>query len=203
MDAKSTNKYDEVFMEQASLGFYRFQNRYMKTEKMKLILDRQEILNKSFVYTPDVRDKVLQFQNVYTQQFKEAIENVLSVEEFVKAKMENNKSCISDYTIDFEVHLYSPKKYSHIDEMESCPFFYFESYCLGFGEDITKSNEAFDLVLPPEFTSNTLNHPLQGIEHNYLIHELFDHTILTYSDILETEQVWIEAKLCMQKIFDL
>ena len=41
-------------------------------------------------------------------------------------------------------------------------------------------------------------HPLQGDQHCYLMHHLYDHKYLSLDKILSIEQIWYELSVCHQ-----
>jgi hypothetical protein len=200
MENNLSTEYYAVFLEQAEMRFLNFNVQYMKTDKMKVLRERQRKLNTDFVYTPDIHERMLYFQNVYTQKCREAFEYSKLIEAFVKERMNDVDNAVDDFNLEFEISFFSPKKYDFIEVMDGNPFFTFSISML---YSNNPEFDMFDEILQPEFTAHTTNHPLQGIKHNFLIHELFDHTILAYTDILETENIWVEAHFCVQKIFDL
>jgi len=161
------SEYDAVFLEQAQMGFLEFNVQFMKTPKMKLLKERQRILNETFVYSPEVREKVIYFIKIFTQKCKEAVESTKAINDFVKERMTDEQYVISDFDIDFNIDFFSQKKYEHSDEMEGVPFFVFSSSFLNRMLIPNAKSSMFDEILEPEFTAHSSNHPLQTIKHSF------------------------------------
>lgn len=198
MDDKSF--FNGLFLEQAIMGLSNFKKKDKTGTSMKILQKRRNYLNKTFILTPQISNKVKELQDVFTQKMKICVEYTKTLEAQILQKQTETHSDFEDYYIEFRVSLFSPNKYADIEEMEGQPFYSFKEVFVENGN--LENDSPFDYTLPPEFTALNKNHPLQGIHHNMLMHDLFDHhDILSYSDIIDVEEIWIEPIIRLQNIF--
>ncbi|HPH16221.1 MAG TPA: hypothetical protein PK029_03550 [Bacteroidales bacterium] len=189
--------YEELFIEQAIVGLSNFKIKHENNTSMNMLQKRRNYLNKKFIQTPEISKKVIQIQDIFTQKIKMCVEYTKILEVQILHTMKESNADLDEYYIEFRVSLFAPKKYVHILEMEGKPYYSFKEV---FVENTNIEDDSpFDYTLPPEFTAFTKNHPLQGIHHNMLMHDLFDHhDIVSYSDILDVEEIWIEPIIRLQ-----
>lgn len=186
--------YDKLFLDQAILGKSVFDD----TKKLSILKRRRDLLNNEFKYTPEVAKKVMNLQDIFTQKMKTCLEFTQSIETQIKQKIKESPVDIDYDFVEYEVSLWSSKKYAHVKELEGLPFY---SYNIMYTINI---DFLLDFKLPPGFTALTHNHPIQGIHHNMLLHDLFDHhPILSFTDILEVEEIFIEPTIRLQNNFKL
>lgn len=188
--------YEELFIEQAILGFHNFYSENKNSKKMEMLYSRKYLLDKNYIYSHKTRKKTLHLQDILTQKIKETVEFTQEFEYQILDEYEKKDSIITSYYIDYTINLYSHKKYEHIPQMNGKPFFSFDEIFIK--EIRTKERYCpYAKTIEPEFTAfHILNHPLQGIYHNDIIHDLFSHHyILSYSDIIDIEEFCIEPKI--------
>lgn len=120
--------------------------------------------------------------------------------------MQNQDTFISDYELSFKLSLFAEKKYADIPDLQGNPLFQCEPiwfYKAGTGEESEKNRHKDWLFKTDHTEVIEEGHPLYGFHHCYLFHDLIDHTILSFQDIVDIEDIWLEVVLRIQNFQDI
>ena len=114
--------------------------------------------------------------------------------------MSQPNSFISDYEIQFQFQYFSEVKYSHIPSLQGNPFFEHEPIFYHKADrPKPEIEEAKDWLFNTSHTEIIKEgHPIYNFNHCYIFHDLLDHTILSYQDIIDIEDIWIDVVLRVQ-----
>jgi len=194
------NKYDKVFLKQARLGYSKFSSHYHRKSQEEDLRDRKHALNKEFVFSEENVNRLSHINTLLADKSKAAYEMAEKLESYILPVMKDPDTFISDYEIEFEVCYFAEKKYSHIPDLQGNPFFecrpiWFYKADRNEAECQEHKNWLFNTDHTEVFQGRQ---PLSSFKHSYLFHDLIDHTILSYQDIADIEDIWIEVVLTVQ-----
>ena len=173
-----------------------------------LLRDRQIRLNKEFPFTPEQVSRIEQINSRLDQKYRAAIKQAQTLCDFAQKQVETDPF-VSDYEIDFSIDIYASDKYSYIPEMECIPI-YSGHPNMGLTKHDFKQgksnpgniNEGGSLQWFLEENHNEFrfrsDHPLKHQHHCWLLHELYDHTYLSWQDILYIKEIWVDVVLVTQ-----
>ena len=194
------NKYDKVFLKQARLGYSKFLSHYHRKSQEEDLRDRKHALNKEFVFSEENVNRLSHINKLLADKSKDAYEMAEKLESYILPGMKDPDTFISDYEIEFEVCFFAEKKYSHIPDLQGNPFF--ECQPIWFSKADRKEAECKehkDWLFNTDHTEVFQGRQqLSSFKHSYLFHDLIDHTILSYQDIADIEDIWIEVVLTVQ-----
>ena len=193
------NKYDKAFFQQARMGYSNFA-RTRRDIKENVLKERKHELNKQFEFTAE---NINRFKNINNLLFKKSFEAYQTAEIFennILAMMSQPNSFISDYEIQFQFQYFSEVKYSHIPSLQGNPFFEHEPIFYHKADrPKPEIEEAKDWLFNTSHTECIQEgHSLNNFSHCYIFHDLLDHTILSYQDIIDIEDIWIDVVLRVQ-----
>lgn len=160
---------------------------------------RQKYFNKQFRFSKKNIFKIKQVNDLLSQKSKAAYAQAEGLERYLLQQMQEPGSFISDYEIEFCVSLWSPRKYVHIEELESNPFFEYKPFIFNFrkrNDNLKKIEEHKHWM----FEENHYDYPveLESFSHSCLLHDLYDHTWLSWQDIADIEEVRVEIVVRVQ-----
>jgi len=194
------NKYDKLFLKQARMGYSNYLHRYHRKGWDPELNERKHLLNKEFVFSDNNINRLSVINALLTAKSEDAYQHAEKLENFVLSFMQNPDTFISDYELQFKLNFFSERKYSNIPDLQGNPFFECEPIWFAKAD----SNES-DRKWHKDWLFNTDHtevihegHPLYSFRHCYLFHDLIDHTILSYQDIVDIEDIWIEVVLTVQ-----
>ena len=194
------NKYDKLFLKQARMGYSKFFSRHHRKGYDYELNDRKHLLNKEFVFSDNNVNRLSVINARLTEKSAEAYQYAEKLENFVLTMMQHPDTFISDYEIQFKLNFFSERKYSCIPDLQGNPFF--ECEPIWFAKaDCNESDRKWhkDWLFNTDHTEVIHEgHPLYSFRHCYLFHDLIDHTILSYQDIVDIEDIWIEVVLTVQ-----
>ncbi len=194
------NKYDKVFLKQARLGYSKFLTHYHRRSQEEDLRDRKHALNKEFVFSEENVKRLSHINTLLADKSKAAYEMAEKLESFILPAMKDPDTFISDYEIEFEVCFFAEKKYSHIPDLQGNPFF--ECRPIWFykaDRNEAECKEHKDWLFNTDHTEVFQGRQaLSSFKHSYMFHDLIDHTILSYQDIADIEDIWIEVVLTVQ-----
>ena len=194
------NKYDKVFLKQARLGYSKFLTHYHRKSQEEDLRDRKHALNKEFVFSEENVKRLSHISKLLGDKSRDAYEMAEKLESYILPAMKEPDTFISDYEIEFEVCFFAEKKYSHIPDLQGNPFF--ECKPIWFSKADRKESECKehkDWLFNTDHTEVIREgHPLSTFQHSYLFHDLIYHTILSYQDIADIEDIWIEVVMTVQ-----
>lgn len=192
------DKYEKVFLEQAMLGYWEFCNRYRGKKKFEDINKRQTIQNKNFEFTKSNISKIEKINNHLNFKFREAYKQAEEIEHNLLDKMKHNDSFVKDYEIEFKISLFSENKYANNEDLQGNPFFSMKPSISYFKNDGSSSNKSKEWLL--EADHNEYSNTLKNQKHCYWFHDLYDHTYLSWPDIVDIEEIWIEVIISVQSL---
>ncbi|NJK98925.1 MAG: hypothetical protein HC905_32020 [Bacteroidales bacterium] len=143
---------------------------------------------------------------MFDRASKDAYKKAEEIEKYFINDMKSGKSCMYDYEIKFNVNYYARKKFMGFKEMQNIPIhtcdFAISYYKHGRRKDIEESkhwqfNENHNMF------QHRKGHPLKHQFHTYLMHDLTEHSDLSFSDILSIDEVQIETKLLINHKYKL
>jgi len=199
------DKYDEIFLEQAKIGYNNFNKQYHHfSDKSNLLRQRKIQLNNQFEFTEKNVKRINEINQILRQKTESAFDNAEYLENSILDLIKGARPFISDYEIEFKLSLFSPQKYSKIEDLDGNPFFEYNPI-LGFNKSVDSPGlieikKNIDLLQTNFNEFQFSEHPLKEQNHCYLLHDLYDHTILSWQDIVDLEEIWFEVILTLQNI---
>jgi len=193
---------NEIFLEQARIGYANYFRLYHNKKRFQILNDRKHNQNKRFVFDDYNLTRVERINNLLDKKLKDAYHQAGQLEQNLIHEIENKNSFISDYEIDFNLSLYAENKYKDIEDLQGNSFFEFRPTIGYYKYD---KDKIFENEKHKEWLLNTnhneyenTGHPLKNQHHCWLLHELYDHTYLSWQDIVDIEEVWFEVILTVQ-----
>ncbi len=170
-------------------------------EKRNALIKRKTDQNSQFTFNESQVKKIEELNGVLSQKQYATNNQATVYEKKILHKISNKDSFIDDYEIDFNVALFAEKKFEQFEEMDGNPFYQFKAL-MGFtkhhGGDVNADLNDWYLNTNHNMYQWHKSHPLQHQHHCYLLHYLYDHTILAWQDIIDIEEIWIEIDLKVQ-----
>lgn len=159
-----------------------------------ILAKRERELNKKFVFSAEVIEKIKKLNTLLHNKQKLIRENskhILILQEELLAK-----GLIDDYNIDTELQLYNDDYYIKWNEetFDGNPFY--TDYTLHLFEHLDK-DEIFFADNWNEFIS-IKNHPLRNEHFCYLFKHISNSHYLAWEDILRIDDIWIDIKIDYQ-----
>ena len=183
------------------MGYSDFFKRYHRKSQYLDLLERKHLLNKDFDFSEDNIKRLSDINSQLAEKSEAAYQKAEKLENDVLTLMQNHDPFISDYEIQFNLSFFSERKYSNIPDLEGNPIYESEPiwfYKTEFGKESNK-NEHKDWYFKTDHTELfSEGHPLNNFPHCYLFHDLIYHTILSYQDIVDIEEIWLEVILRIQ-----
>ena len=195
------NKYDKVFLQQARMGYSRFLGRYHRRIQDEDLRERRYLLDKKFDFSETNIKRLKDINDLLTERSIAAYQHAEKLESEVLTLMKNPNPFIMDYEIEFELSFFAERKYSHIPDLQGNPFFECKPIWFQKAEHGKESDrkEHKDWLFKTDHREGIReNHPLSGFPHCYMFHDLIDHSILCYQDIVDIEDIWMEVVLTVQ-----
>ena len=201
------NNNDKLFLNHAQYDkYYEYYLAYTDKKKWRehksQLYKRRNAMDKKFKFTKRNLLRLKQINKMLRAKEQKAYQLARQYETTVLKDMNTNKF-ISDYEIDFEIALFSDKKYKNVEDMVGNPF-YTDKYALHiFKKDSQTPKEAGEYekwLFESNHNDMGEKQPLYGQKHCALFHHLYDHTYLAWQDIIEVEEIWIEVILRLQNI---
>jgi len=200
------NKNDKLFLNHAQFDkYYEYYLAYTDKKKWREhkvpLYKRRNAMDKKFKFTRRNMIRLNQINQMLRAKEKKAYQLASQYETTILKNMNTNKF-ISDYEIDFEIALFSDKKYKNVEDMVGNPF-YTDKYALHFFKKDSLVQSEVEHCEKWRLSNHNYmgeTHPLYGQKHCSLFHHLYDHTYLAWQDIIEVEEIWIEVILRLQNI---
>lgn len=192
--------HDRMFLKQARLGYSKILYQYHRKNPNVVLGERKHLLDKNFVFTDEAVHRLSRINSLLTEKGQAAYEHAVSLEKEIVKLMNQPDSFIMDYEMEFELSFFADKKYSHIPDLEGNPFYEYTPIIYHKLTDKESRDEHQMEWLFKTDHRETLreDHPLSGFSHCYLFHDLIDHSILSYQDLLDIEDIWIDVQLTIQ-----
>jgi hypothetical protein len=154
------------------------------------IKKRNHFIESQFEWTQEIREKLTLVNEKLILEEKRVFLAHRQLEKVCKLMVKNKT--IDDFNIDIELSFYNKKHYKKYE-----PSIY--------GNPFFKSTDDFMLFQKHEAEYNAephnehrINAPLPEINHCYSFHSLYDHSHLTWFDIYNIDEVWMEIKIDYQ-----
>ena len=195
---------EKVFIQQA----IEQRNIVFDHEWRRQLMERKYILDSQFIFTPD-NIKKIEIVNNWLKEVEHKTLNFsksLSIECLQNRKIDDS-AFLTDYELEYELHLWADNKYREIEELIGNPFFSCRMTLPNYKterDEKLKQNpynpdaEHWVLNVNHNAFAHAENHPLRDQSHCWTLHELYDHTYLSWQDIIETESIWFEIDLKLQ-----
>jgi hypothetical protein len=198
------SSYERNFLDQATIGYSDF-HRYRSKSKVLSLHERKNQLNKKFEFTAENLLKIEKINELLQDKLLKAYNTAEVLEEELICKQHLNENFISDYEIEFRLSLFSKEKYSGIEDLDGNSFFTYEplllSFCKRDGNCTQQDIDDYkDSLKSTNYNDFPVGHPLHYQHHHLLLHDLEDHTILAWQDIIDIDQIWIEVIINVQNI---
>lgn len=201
------SKYEANFNDQAIIGYSDFRRNRHKSKVLSLH-ERKNHLNKRFEFTDENLLKIEIINELLQDKLLKAYNTAEVLEEELICKQHLNENFISDYKIEFRLSLFSKEKYSGIQDLDGNSFFTYEPSLLFFykrNENCTQQDiyEYKVSLKSTNYNDHPIGHPLHSQHHHLLLHDLEDHTILAWQDIIDIDEVWFEVIVNVQNISEM
>ena len=168
-----------------------------KEEKRKLSA-RRNALNRNFLFTDDNIGKLRKLNDILHKRETVIHAHANRLRKIQKEWVGNK--WIDEYELECTMMLWNSKLDILDPEFEGNPFH--ESSLIHFGNTDNDVDEVFFTDNWNEF-AHSPDHPLSKEFHCYTFHHIYDHTVLSWSDIVEIDQVWIEIEVRNQFLIDI
>ena len=196
------NKNDKLFLKQARLGYSNLLYQYHRKSPNEILSNRKHLLNEKFDFSDANIKRLSDINSLLSERGKAAYEIAEKQENQIVELMRNPGSFIFDYEIEFLITFFAEQKYSHIPDLEGNPFFEWKPMqfikCIDIEQRVEREKDKERLFKEDYRETFFASQPLSGFCHCYLFHDLIYHTILSYQDIVDIEDVWIEVILTVQ-----
>ena len=194
--------YDKLFLKQARLGYSNLLHRHHDKSPDSILRQRKHLIDKDFVFTEANIKQFSVLNSLLAEKGEAAYEHAEKLEREIVSLMKKPDSFIMDYEIEFELSFFAEKKYSHIPELEGNPFFECKPIMYHKLIDMKQKGESENhkdwLFKTDHRETFHEDHSLSGFPHCYLFHDLIDHSILSYQDLFDIEDIWIDVVLTIQ-----
>jgi hypothetical protein len=157
-----------------------------------MLWERQQLLNKKFNFT---KKRIQKLQSL-SDMFKTEEQRIKPHADRISSLQANwlSEKLIDDYEIEVHIECWNNNYYRKQDEsFYKNPFF------------IDRSINLFHKIDNDSFYNDNWNefqfmeeHILRDQFHCYSLHHLYDHTILSWWDIMKIDNVWIEIQVINQ-----
>lgn len=195
-------KYDKLFLKQARLGYANILHRHHDKSPDCVLRERKHLMDKDFAFSDANIKRLSDINSLLAEKGEAAYEHAELLEKEIVSLMKKPDPFIMDYEIEFELSFFAENKYSHVPDLEGNPFFECKPimyYKLIDQKKRGESENHKDWLFKTDHRETIHEgHPLSGFSHCYLFHDLIDHTILSYQDLLDIEDIWIDVVLTIQ-----
>ena len=171
-----------------------------------LLSKRCRIKNKQFNFTPEIVESFARLDSLFDQASKEAYKKAEEIEKYFISEMKSGKSHMYDYEIDFNVNYYARKKFMGFNEMLNIPIHTCDfaiSYYKQVGRKDVEESKHWQFKENHNMFQHFKEHPLKHQFHTYLMHDLTEHSDLSFSDILSIDEVQVETELLINHNYKL
>jgi hypothetical protein len=172
-------------------------NERNESEK-KAIYDRNEHLNSQFKWSIELDEKLMLINNKLREEEKKVFNQYRKIEKQCKVMIAKKE--IKDFNIEVESDYWNNKHYNNYDPVVYGNPFYkntSDSFMTGYrqlGEEYQTdcSNTVSQMLFIPQDSL------IAKANHCYSFHHLYDHSALTWFDIYNIDEVWMEIKVDYQ-----
>lgn len=188
--------------------------RVIDKEIIEYLKIRQRKLNETFEWTAENREKLLRLNEKYIACWEKLRAEALCLVQDLKKRIDKNDSFLHDFEIEAKVtsNIYAPDEDGDMCSMEDCieevlfialgkKYFSTENWAFINSIDCLDNNNL--LYLNPE-QNWSKSHCFKGhFDNDFIsqaIHDLYDHTCLSFPDILRINSLWAELQILHQHI---
>ncbi|MFV5701197.1 hypothetical protein ACM55F_04925 [Flavobacterium sp. XS2P12] len=182
------------------IGFIRAIQKHSneRTEKEEKAIDnRNEYINSQFKWSTKLDEKLVLINDTLREEEKKVFNQYRKIEEQCKLMVANKE--IEDLNIKVESEYWNNKHYKKYDPKVYGNPFYINTWddFVGFRQleeeyDNSCSNTVSEMLFIPQDSL------IAKANHCYSFHHLYDHTNLTWFDIYNIDEVWMEIKVDYQ-----
>jgi hypothetical protein len=214
------NKYS--FEQLENMALHNIQLMRKKEERHKnaieeMLFVRKMKLNNEFVFTQGNIEKILRLNQRFMECFEKLKKESAAIVEELEAKINNNDPFLQDYEIEAKVTPFilaqdedsgeCVEPHSGIYELlrDVLPDFIlqFDPRCLLKQHQFYQENEIHcDKSTNWNNLVGAKNGELADHYISYALHELYDHTLYSISDILKINELWVEIKVTYQNFVE-
>ena len=163
----------------------------------KAIDDRNEFINSQFKWSTELDEKLVLLNDTLREEEKKVFNQYRKIEKQCKLLVDYKE--IEDFNIQLESEYWNNKHYKKYDpEIYGNPFYkntwdpFMGSRQIEEEYDNSCSNTVSQMCFIPKDSL------IAKANHCYSFHHLYDHTDLTWFDIYNIDEVWIEIKVDYQ-----
>lgn len=183
------------------IGFIRAIQKHSseRTEsEKKAIEDRNEYIDNQFKWSTELDEKLVMLNNILRQEEKKVFNKYRKIEKQCELMVDNKG--IKDFNIDVEFECWNNKHYKKYNpEVYGNPF-YTNDWDSFMSSQQQQGNEY--KIACYNTVSQMLFIPKDSLiakaNHCYSFHHLYDHADLTWFDIFNIDEVWVEIKVDYQ-----
>lgn len=153
------------------------------------LVERNRYVNIVFEFTPEVCKKLLLLNKKLLEEEKRIFGLYKNIQKQCKELVAGK--FIDDYEIEIKLECWNDNYYKKFaPSIDGSPFFVTEYNFMGFQEAITYTEL--------DFNDTNLKATMPKIKHCYSFHNLYDHTNLTWFDLCNIDEIWIELIVIYQ-----
>lgn len=195
---------NELFIKHAVSGDGTSYQTLDKGKKDKLYL-RKYMLDESFQFTSRKVQRLNDINQLLAERSLMAYDQAGKIQNNLQLEMKTEGSFINDYEIMFHLSLFAENKYRKIEELEGNPFFKCDILLPLYKVEENKDSQMIHWSLFENHNAyqHRDNHPLKHQYHCAFFHELYHHTFLSWQNIMDVEQIWIEINIILQNFSNL
>lgn len=169
-----------------------------RTKKEEKAIDtRNEYINSQFKWSTELDEKLVFLNDTLRKEEKKALNQYRKIEKQCELMVDNKE--IKDFNIQLESEYWNNKHYKKYDsEIYGNPFYkntwdpFMGSHQMEEEYDNSCSNTVSQMCFVPQDSL------IAKSNHCYSFHHLYDHTDLTWFDIYNIDEVWMEIKVDYQ-----
>ncbi len=162
-------------------------------EEEKILFERKIELNSNFDWSDENIEKLRKINDLLHKKEAEVHKHANWLRSRHKEWMESKR--IEDFEMQVQIKLYSSEYERFHPGMKGKPFF-IDKYLAGFGHKEDDPDNAFVNESWNEYAHSS--NPIAKDYHCHTFHCIYDHTILSWEDIIKIEYIGIDIKVWNQ-----
>jgi hypothetical protein len=124
------------------------------------------------------------------------LDEAIKLDKALKARVDDKDDCLDDYEIELQLSFYLLESDERFIENEDNILASIDEYLKGVSLDVTKTRQRWGSN-HNEFRRRE-GHPMQGEEHCWWFHSLYDHKDMSFEDMLRIGMIWSDIKVAYQ-----
>ena len=129
---------------------------------------------------------------------KKLLKEAITLDEVLLKRVEDKEDLLHDYEINLIISFYLKEDDVHYDENEDNILVTLREYLKNISIDEKKNPWRWS-ANHNEFRGQT-DHLMKGENHCWLYHSLYDHTHLSFEDLLRIGTIWSDIEVCYQYV---